>query len=38
MKNKSILILGGGASGPAAAVQAGQSGARVRSAERSDRV
>ena len=38
MKNKSILILGGGASGLAAAVQAGQMGARVTILERSDRV
>ena len=38
MKNKSILILGGGASGLAAAVQAGQMGARVTILERSDRM
>ena len=37
MKNKSSLILGGGASGLAAAVQAGQMGARVTILERSDR-
>ncbi len=38
MKNKHVLILGGGASGLAAAVKAGQMGARVTLLERNDRV
>ena len=38
MNNKHVLILGGGASGLAAAVKAGQMGARVTLLERNDRV